>query len=360
MKGERQDAALGETRSEYEQHAVTSRPRRLVVHMTHACNLACPYCFNSLRSAEGVTPCDVREAVDTFLDPEADLIQLSFIGGEPLLKWRQIKESIRLVALGRARFPVVALTTNGTPLTAEMIRELTAIKARVMVSIEGTFDRQMRLRPPMTERRYARLTDHVQCLVESLGTNVAARMTLWGETENFVNEVAAVVALGVRRILIYPDAGMDPAACEAVMMDLSGAFADDVVQGRLVLEPLSSRYYQPAGGWKRTICGAGRDFLVLAPDRRIYPCHRHVGSDAFAIGELDAGLNGRRLQRWLDGMDAMSQSCDSCAAAPSCRFPCAYPRFPGAGRSGEAWCGWMRAAARAAQAAHPTASGRSE
>lgn len=326
-----------------------SPPKHLVVHVTNRCNLACPYCFNKSRSAEDVIPVDVRAAVRSLLDPEAEPIQLSFIGGEPLLKWQAIRESLRLVATDRKLFPVVALTTNGTLLTSPVIRELAAIRARVIVSLEGTAKRHLRLRPPMTTRQYQRLIERVHLLVASRGARVAARMTVWGKTENLVREVAAVRELGFRRILVFPDAGLDSATCKAQMTELSAAFKDDVVEGRLVLEPLSGRRFQLTDGLTRPGCGAGRTFLVLAPDRRIYPCHRHVGASSFAIGALDRGLDAQRLKRWVEGMQAMQGSCDACPAAQACRFPCAYPRFPGAGRAGEAWCGWMLAAARAAQ-----------
>jgi uncharacterized protein len=108
--------------------------------LTHACNLACSYCYMGEHFAR-VMPDDVaRAGVELAFSQPGDP-WVAFFGGEPLLEWDRmlcIGEAASERAGREGRRLTLQVTTNGTLLTAERARELARRGYRVALSLDGT------------------------------------------------------------------------------------------------------------------------------------------------------------------------------------------------------------------------------
>ncbi len=117
-----------------------------VLCVTHACNLSCRYCYQKHKDASRMSLETGKRLIDSILSqlPEGiEKMEMSFIGGEPLLEFELIKQ---LVNYTESRNPpckyIFFASTNGTLLTPEMKEWLVKNKHRFVLglSLDGTKD----------------------------------------------------------------------------------------------------------------------------------------------------------------------------------------------------------------------------
>ena len=109
------------------------------------CNLSCSYCYRKCNSRT-ITLGDIKMGLD-FVKALCDQnnLEFCFIGGEPLLYWKEVMASVDCIlnTFPKARFVVV---TNGTLFTDEICRYLLEKKFYTIVSIDGNEERHNQAR----------------------------------------------------------------------------------------------------------------------------------------------------------------------------------------------------------------------
>lgn len=123
---------------------------RMVILPNFKCNFRCSYCYAAKgRSNEELDIKTLNVALDWFLDknriPEKDLYIFIVGGGEPVMSWDIIEEIINKVAEARKfteRKISLAMSTNGSLITAERARFLADADIMVNVSFEVIRDVQ--------------------------------------------------------------------------------------------------------------------------------------------------------------------------------------------------------------------------
>jgi uncharacterized protein len=274
--------------------------------LTHACNLACSYCYTGekkrVRMPDDVAMRAVELAFASAHQAGAKL-QLSFFGGEPLLEAKTvlaIAETARAQSDATGVPLVMQCTTNGTLLDASLVERLDALGVHLAISIDGTRAQQEAVRPlagggssyDATRRGLALL------IARDRPFDVIA-----------VVDPSTVHALGdgVRELL---DLGVDALSLN---MHWAGAWSEEELvvleqqietvaavmiawlrRGRWVrIQPIESalRSFVELGRVVTASCNAGARRLAVAPSGRVYGCCRAVGEDTGkgAIGHLDEG-----------------------------------------------------------------------
>ena len=114
----------------------------LSLRVSEACNLSCKYCYNktNLLNNEGVKympPDTALESVDFFFSNFKNRdMTIVFFGGEPLLNFATIKETInyaKIKSKGTINFKIV---TNGTVMNKKILKTIIQDKIKVMVSMD--------------------------------------------------------------------------------------------------------------------------------------------------------------------------------------------------------------------------------
>jgi len=271
--------------------------------LTHACNLACSYCYTGEKKRVRMTLDMARRALDVgfgAIGPNGRL-QVTFFGGEPLLE-RDLLLSIANEARARSESAVLQMTTNGTLLDAELLEALQSARVHLALSIDGT-------------RRAHEVNRPLAGGGSSYDATIAALDLLLASQRPF--DVIAVVdpanvselAEGVRQLLdrgvevltlnMNWAGGWNDAALsifEKQLEEVAAIFIAWLRRGRFVrIEPLASTVHALADGAsiKAARCDAGARRIAVAPSGRLYPCPRAVGEDtgASAIGHIDHGLS---------------------------------------------------------------------
>jgi uncharacterized protein len=127
---------------------------QIILQLTKRCNLKCKYCYTSGKysnfgaSHSTMDKDTCLKAIDFFCERSSDIENLfiSFYGGEPLLRFDLIKETVEFVKKKIAKKKYnFNLTTNGTLLNNKIIEFLINNDIRITVSIDG---------PEKTNNRY--------------------------------------------------------------------------------------------------------------------------------------------------------------------------------------------------------------
>jgi len=119
-------------------------PDMLVLSITEKCNFRCEYCYYSEaypdsrpHSEKKMSPEIARKAIEWYLGFERDESKIGFYGGEPLLDFGLIRETVTLAERLAVARPVFALTTNGELLTPEVCEFLANKRFEIFVSLDG-------------------------------------------------------------------------------------------------------------------------------------------------------------------------------------------------------------------------------
>lgn len=119
---------------------------RITINPTLDCNLRCWYCYENHMKGSCMEN-DTIDALMKYIENKAksttlQKIQLSFFGGEPLMKYNQVVKPIvercnRVCQKYNKQF-MLSFTTNGVYLTSKVIKELKTLSSEV--SIQVAFD----------------------------------------------------------------------------------------------------------------------------------------------------------------------------------------------------------------------------
>lgn len=277
--------------------------------LTHACNLACTYCYTGEKKRVRMTAEVAAAALDFGFDAarrRGAALQLGFFGGEPLLEpalLTAIAEQARARAAAMDWPLQLQVTTNGTRLTAALVDALARLRVHVALSLDGTRAQHEAGRP------LAGGGSSYDATVAGLRLLVAARVPF--------DVIAVVDPCNVAELAVGVEAMIDDGV-EALTLNMNwGAAWDDaaldeldrqlervaavvlawVRRGRWIrVQPLESalRSVLELGHAVNSPCAAGSRRLAVAPSGRLYGCARAVGEDdgRAAIGDVHRGVIG--------------------------------------------------------------------
>ena len=331
--------------------------------LTHACNLACGYCYMGEHFARAM-PDDVADAAVDLAFRQPGDPWIAFFGGEPLLEWE------RMLAVGQAatdraaqegRRLTLQVTTNGTLVTADRARELAQRRYRVAVSLDGTREAHEAGRPARGGRSSfdaalagARRLGEVGASLEIIAVTSPSNVRHLGAS------VAFLADLPIERLTLNPcyEAAWseeDLAAWERGLEEAAQVYEARMRSGRPLAMPTFDNKLLAAvkgGVGAREICGGGLRELAVAPSGRLYPCARLVGEDRggrLVLGDVRRGPDEAAMNAIATG--PADPSCGPCAERWRCGASCACANLAETGTThlpGGVQCWHERTSARIA------------
>lgn len=325
--------------------------RRLVLNVTHACNLRCAYCFarDALarraepREAPAAMPFEVAQKALALLDPAAP-IDLAFFGGEPLLAWdrvRQVIEAAETLAAQRKAPARFHITTNALALDRQKADFLASRRCSLLVSLDGPEALHNAARPARN-RRTNSFRRTMRALEMLAGTPLAgrtmARATFTADAPRLVERLEFLAGLQDRGWIngfsvepavlgegcsVRDAGGESPEFQDRTATEYHEAarwYVDRLKNGKRAgffhFTKLCDRirHARHAG----TECGAGNGYITVAPDGTIFACHREGGR----IGHVDYGIDEELRAPWTDNRLYSRAGCAACWARHLCGGGC--------------------------------------
>jgi len=306
---------------------------RLVINVSHDCNLRCTYCYADTGSY-GAHRAMLSESlgeniIDEFFQRFDTIGNIQFFGGEPLLNPKAIKTLCayvtRLCEERSIERPSFTLVTNGTLLNEAIIDTVNTHNIRMTVSLDGyeTLNDSQRVYSNGSGS-FRRIVDNIKIFKEQTGQPFQIEGTFTSkhlhadfsvtEFMRFVAQELDVHFLHMPWILgsSYGGAGILPnkqnvtavvAAYEgAISTSFQSLTTADMSETILIssVERFLGRPHRAERTCPRHYCPAGSGTLSVGIDGKIYPCFMFTNKPAFELGQIGV-TNHKEVERRAAG-----------------------------------------------------------
>ena len=290
--------------------------------VTHECNLNCAYCYESFKDdrhmdsalAKNIL---LKELAFVQKSEKFDELEVNFMGGEPFLNFRLIKEIVEWLFQMKQDVPfITTCSTNGTLINdtnKEWLREHKNIFIPVL-SYDGDFDMQKR------NRNTSRESIDIQFFMQTWPEE-SIHITISRETLPYL----ARGILYLQHLGCHLDAalaqGVDWAEEDAVTFhEQLNILKDEYLQDRTITPiNLLGRALFGIGrdeAFQSKFCGTGTSMITYDVDGKTYPCHMFspivLGPERALLLEKSGLMNG------CDVTDAFCKNCNLMHWCPTC------------------------------------------
>ena len=322
--------------------------KAMCLHVSHDCNLRCKYCFADegkyhTEKRELMTAETGKRAMDYLVEHSGHRrnLEVDFFGGEPLMNFEVVKEVVEYARELEKKHNKVfrfTVTTNGILLDEKKLEYINENMSNIVLSIDGRKEVNDRMRYRADgSGSYDKIVPIFQKVAESRNQdNYYVRGTFTRENLDFSKDVIHLADLGFKQISIEPVVCREETDYSLREEDLPKIFNEyeslvkeyvkrikegngfnffhfmiDLEEGPCIIKRLSG-------------CGCGCEYLAVAPNGDVYPCHQFVGSEEYKMGSLydSNGLN-KELRSTFEKCNVYTKpDCDSCFAKFFCSGGC--------------------------------------
>ena len=321
--------------------------KAMCLNISHMCNLRCEYCFADGGSYKGVAQNMsfevAKKAVDFLVEKSGSRknLEIDFFGGEPLLNFDVVKKT---VAYGRSlekeknknfRFTI---TTNAMLLTDEAIDFFNKEMYNVVVSIDGRKEVHDGVRKTATgDGSFDVAIKNALNFKKKRVGQYYVRGTYTALNKDFANDVLFLNDLGFDQISIEPVVLPDTHRLAIKKEDVPMLVEE---YDKLVKEYYERRksddkwfnffhfmidvYHGPCETKRLVGCGAGNEYVAIAPNGDIYPCHQFDGDNAYVLGNVLEGTFDTKIpEKFALNNLLTKEDCNKCWAKYYCSGGCA-------------------------------------
>ena len=334
---------------DYEQFAdrmVMSPLKAMCLHVSHDCNLRCKYCFAGQGAYGGQTKImssEVARAAIDFLIVNSGgrrNLELDFFGGEPLMNWDVVKDTVAYARSLESQHNKVfrfTMTTNGVLLNDEITDFLNKEMHNVVLSLDGRKEVNDNMRPNAgLKGSYDTIVPKYQKFVQKRADkDYYVRGTFTKENMDFSEDVLHMVELGFDQVSVEPVVSDPNLPFSIREEDLPRVFEEYDTLAKKILEMkrqgkgfnffhfMLDLEQGPCAIKRLRGCGCGNEYAAVDPDGGVFPCHQFVGQPEWQMGNVLTGeydMNAK--DRFSQTSVYHKQSCRNCWAKFYCSGGC--------------------------------------
>jgi uncharacterized protein len=320
--------------------------RSLSLAVAQKCNLGCSYCY-AQEGSFGVEPQNMGREVALnavgllFRDtPPGEKVNLSFLGGEPLLNRLLIRECAELGKRLSQESGIrinFSITTNGTLLTAEDGEFFERHGFAVTISLDGVGKTHDGLRPYRGgQGTYAKIIANVRPLLEmQRRMQVSARVTVTPRNLRLRETLDELLGLGFHSAgfspMLHAPSGREEMHRDELremlrqMIECGEEFERRTLRGdRYAFANAATAIQEIHKGSHRPYpCGAGAGYFGVSAAGGLYACHRFAEDDNAIFGNVERGVDRATQTHWLQDRHVHFQlPCSACWARYLCGGGC--------------------------------------
>lgn len=321
-------------------------PSSLLLKLTGACNIDCTYCydFEEKRWKTRLDAQKIKSTIDYLLE-RRDTLGIVFHGGEPLLRFKLLKEIVHYVHtkakdINKIKF---SIQTNGELLDAEKIDFLKKHNFSVGLSIDGHTETSNRLRIKknnkgtalnaflnLVNNHFDFLQNHcgVLAVVSKANINELPDFALWLENKGLNNlGLSFMDAIGKGKEIAHEV--VTPQEAVGLYSKFCELIESEKIKN-LKISALSSKIanlfqFQPKDFCFKGPCAANKEFLVLDSEGKYRTCDA-IYHPFFLIGDELGGEKEKEkrqdvLKRY-EWLKTNSMDCKNCAVLSLCGGTC--------------------------------------
>ncbi len=325
--------------------------KALCLHIAHDCNLKCKYCFAEEGEYHGkreLMSAEVgKKAIDMLIKSSGKRknLEIDFFGGEPLMNFGVVKEIVEYARSLEAehnknfRFTI---TTNGILLDDEKAEYINENMHNTVLSLDGRQQVNDRMRPLAGgQGSYEKIVPKFQKFAKNRGQkDYYVRGTFTRHNLDFSEDVMHLAELGFDQISVEPVVAAPSEEYSIREEDLPEIFAEyEKLTYKIEESRKNGNFFNffhfmidLTGGpcvIKRLVgCGSGTEYLAVAPNGDLYPCHQFVGMPEFKMGTVDTGVVNTDIRSRFENCNVYNKpACRECWARFYCSGGCAANSF---------------------------------
>lgn len=277
-------------------------PGAAVLNLTDQCNFRCKYCFvhHNPRRMKLET---ARQACEYVLKSKAEVKNVSFFGGEPMLEFTAIIKPLVEEFGDRIRFNI---TTNGSLLTEDIIDFFFDYDIPILLSIDGCKEVQNENRPFVDgSPSFDSVVKNIPYLLLKFpGTLFRATLTKFSIPYMYKSYKFAE-HMGFKHIafIINEDEEYEEEDFYEMTRQYDRIILDILKGGQCWLDDLTKakEYDQfPPEDMNIHRCGYGTTSIGVTVDGKITPCQELSSYDSCVIGDIVNGIDREKHKQFLE------------------------------------------------------------
>lgn len=324
--------------------------KAMCLNVSHNCNLACEYCF-----ADGGTYNDERKtmsydtakaAIDMLVEMSGTRrnLEVDFFGGEPMLDFEVVKKTVlyaRSIEKERGKNFRFTITTNAYRLNDEDIDFFNEQMYNVVISIDGRKEVHNRVRKTVGGKdSFDDVIKNALRFKERRKGQYYVRGTFTRYNLDFCSDVLFLNDLGFDQLSIEPVVLKPESPMSIREQDLPRIIAEyDKLAEEYIARRKTDKWFNffhfmididnaPCAVKRLKGCGAGGEYVAVAPDGTVYPCHQFDGIKSVALGNVFDGVNNDELRKKFYYCSVLTKTdCSECWAKYYCSGGCMANSF---------------------------------
>ncbi len=325
----------------------------VTIEMTDACMLKCPHCYLTgsgqlnVERNEGkrnINPTVILDRLTLIISQcKEKQLTVQFIGGEPLVKVRVIRELIPKIRDIAKRYDIeiiFQIITNGVLLGPAILDFFRKNKVEIILSLEGQPDIQDTLRP---FKNGSGSSEIILRNVSGYESDISVLLLLCRQTRNLTSVLKYLFEKGFARVsfnFVYtndPSIALTSEDCNYILDDIDRNW--DFYyrnRGRIrnferISSCLDNSEIQIAS------CTAGRSYIAVGADDKYYICQRAFGMPEMTLDRLRMPDSTYKIHTVHD-----SPVCKHCWAKYICGGICWFNEWQWSQEYREIRCNFMR------------------
>jgi uncharacterized protein len=322
-----------------------------LVHLTHDCNLRCPYCFTGAKFSREMTLDTAKRTAEFVVDYAKQHDQpavFSFFGGEPMMAWDALVATVLHAETAAEAAGVTAIfrmNTNGLLIKQQHLEFFEQHDLIFILSIDG--NQAMHDIERVTEGGVGSFDVLAAKLPGFLEHNPGLTASIVVTPANVVHAADGIAYLfdaGLRFLIVKPDVTQAWTAENVAELERQyERVADDYLErlragNDLYLNLFDDKWINHAKGLEGISirCDVGTSQISIAPSGNIYPCVRWVKEEEDTVprlGDVWQGMLAEPLAKIRAESHAPKQPCSSCSYNDGrCANECACEHYSATGR----------------------------
>ncbi len=324
--------------------------KAMCLNVSHNCNFACEYCF-----ADGGTYHDERRnmsfetaksAIDMLIEASGKRrnLEVDFFGGEPMLDFDVVKKTVlyaRSIEKQHGKNFRFTITTNAYKLTDDDIDFFNEQMHNVVISIDGRKAVHDRVRKTVGgQPTHDTVIKNALRFKERRKGQYYVRGTFTRYNLDFCDDVLYLNDLGFDQLSMEPVVLPDESPMAIRREDLPKIIAEyDKLAASYIERRKTDKWFNffhfmididnaPCAAKRLKGCGAGGEYVAVAPDGKIYPCHQFDGISSMVLGDTTTKkLDEDKRKEFYYCSVPSKPECQACWAKYYCSGGCMANSF---------------------------------